>query len=59
MKNSKEKTEAVLTVDGQVLKKNSNGTYTPLSSQTDWDRVNHMDDDEVTAIAKNDPDNSD
>ncbi len=50
-------TQAVLTSDGKVLKKNPDGTYTLLEGKTNWERVNNMTDEEITAIARSDPDN--
>ena len=50
-------TVAVLTSDGKILRKNPDGSYTPVEDRTDWARLESMSDEEITGIAKADPDN--
>jgi hypothetical protein len=49
-------TLAVLTQDGRVLLEQSNGSYRPAESRTDWDRVRAMSEEEIEAAAAGDPD---
>ncbi len=50
-------TQALLTEEGQVLIKNSDGTYRAAKSETDWQRLRSMSDEAVEKIARADNDN--
>lgn len=49
-------TTAIRTMDGRVLIENDDGTYSPAKDETDWERVENMTDEEITANAMSDPD---
>jgi uncharacterized protein (DUF4415 family) len=54
--SAEEPTRAVLTQDGRVLIEQRDGSYRPVASRADWDRVRAMSDEEVEAAAAGDPD---
>ena len=54
--NGENLTRAVLTQDGRVLIEQPDGSYRPVVSRTDWDRVRAMSDEEIEAAAAGDPD---
>ena len=56
--NNADTTVAVLTSDGKVLRKRPDGTRTPIEDQTDWTRLEALTDEEITAIADGDADNT-
>jgi len=45
--NKENITKVVLTQDGTVLEKQSNGSYVEKPSQTDWDKLKAMDDNDI------------
>ena len=47
-------TRAVTTTDGRVLIAQLDGTYRPAESQTDWARLDAMDEEEVERLATED-----
>lgn len=53
-KKEEKLTQAIFTEDGQVLIKQSDGTYSPAKSETDWQRFQSMTDEEVEEIARAD-----
>jgi uncharacterized protein (DUF4415 family) len=49
------KTTRAVMVDGQAYERKPDGTLVPLKDHTDWKRVDAMTDEEIGAIAANDP----
>ena len=47
-------TKAITTTDGRVLIEQSDGTYRLAASQTDWERVDAMPEEEVERLAAED-----
>ncbi len=54
--SNEELTKAIVTEDGEVLVRKSDGSYRPADNRTDWDRLRAMSEQEVEAAACGDPD---
>ena len=54
--NAESLTRAVLTEDGRALIEQTDGSYRPTGSRTDWDRVRAMTEEAIEAAAISDPD---
>ena len=54
------KQDDVMTVlrlsDGTLLQRQTDGSYSPIESLTDWSRISQWTDDEIDAMAASDPD---
>jgi len=55
-KDEKTLTKAILSTSGRVLIEQPDGSYREAESETDWERVRGMTDQEVEEAARSDPD---
>ena len=51
MSDEKGSSRAVLTTDGRVLLEQPDGSYRPAESRTDWQRLDHMSEEEIERAA--------
>lgn len=55
-KDEKNLTKAILSADGRVLIEQPDGSYREAESETDWEHVHSMTDEEIEEAALSDPD---